>query len=151
MCKTDTNSSSVCSTATCSGSCASRLATAEELLAAVATLQAADAALQALPPDAQAALALLVENTELSLKLRLAKGARANQPATVFIRRLKRRADDGPISGEAITNRMMEICGCKGQYDCDCVSVENLARQELWYRHNAGHEDPDRFEARRRG
>ncbi|KVP16981.1 hypothetical protein WJ84_01530 [Burkholderia ubonensis] len=31
---------------------------------------------------------------------------------------------------------MMAICGCKGVYDCDCVTVENQARRELWTEHN---------------
>lgn len=44
--------------------------------------------------------------------------------------------NSGAIKGEKIKERMMQICGCKGQHDCDCVSVENRARSELWYEHN---------------
>ena len=55
----------------------------------------------------------------------------------VVVRRIKTRKDDGPISGASITERMVQICGCQGQYDCDCVSVENQARRELWTEHNA--------------
>jgi hypothetical protein len=51
--------------------------------------------------------------------------------------RIAIRATDGPISGQAITNRMMTICGCKGAFACDCVTVENQARRELWTEHNA--------------
>ena len=55
----------------------------------------------------------------------------------VVVRRIKTRQDEGPISGVAITNRMVQICGCQGQYDCDCVSVERQACRELWNEHNA--------------
>ena len=58
------------------------------------------------------------------------------------IRRMKTPADDGPIKGEAIAQRMMRICGCKGKFDCDCVSVENQARSELWYERNASAPTP---------
>ena len=27
-------------------------------------------------------------------------------------------------------------CGCKGNYDCDCVSVFNKAKIEAWTKHN---------------
>ena len=55
---------------------------------------------------------------------------------------MKTPADDGPIKGEAIAQRMMRICGCKGKFDCDCVSVENQARSELWYERNASAPSP---------
>ena len=53
------------------------------------------------------------------------------------VKRMKIPADDGPIKGEAIAQRMTKICGCKGQYDCNCVSVKNMALRELWGEHNA--------------
>jgi len=28
------------------------------------------------------------------------------------------------------------ICGCAGQYDCDCISVFNRACSEMWFDHN---------------
>lgn len=64
--------------------------------------------------------------------------ARAERPHTFLVtpRLIKRRADDGPISGQAVTDRMVQICGCNGRYDCDCVSCENQARIELWTEHN---------------
>lgn len=64
--------------------------------------------------------------------------ARAERPHTFLVtpRLIRRRADDGPISGQAVTDRMVQICGCNGRYDCDCVSCENQARIELWTEHN---------------
>jgi hypothetical protein len=117
--------------------------------AALATLLSdeASAALEQLAPELQSALSVVLSAAQTSAKQHEKLGAPQAMP--LLVRRLKTRPDEGPISGEAITNRMMAICGCKGQYDCDCVSVQNLARMELWYLHNAGHEDPDRF--RRRG
>jgi hypothetical protein len=50
--------------------------------------------------------------------------------------RMKTPADDGPISGAALALRMQAICGCAGQYDCDCVTVRNRAGQELWTEYN---------------
>ena len=44
----------------------------------------------------------------------------------------------GKITGEQIKERMMAICGCSGKYDCDCVSVKNMATSELWYEYNTG-------------
>jgi len=41
-----------------------------------------------------------------------------------------------------IRSEMMRICGCKGQYDCSCVSIQNYALQDLWYRKNSGEEHP---------
>jgi hypothetical protein len=40
-------------------------------------------------------------------------------------------ADRDNLKGEAIAQRMMSICGCVGQYDCDCVTVYNQAVGEL--------------------
>lgn len=51
-------------------------------------------------------------------------------------RKLKAPPDDGPIKGEAVAQRMMAICGCTGQYDCDCVAVKSQATGELWCEHN---------------
>ncbi|WP_434716158.1 hypothetical protein [Paraburkholderia sp. A3RO-2L] len=50
--------------------------------------------------------------------------------------RIAVRAADGPIAGHAITERMMAICGCKGAFACQCVTVENQARRELWAEYN---------------
>lgn len=50
--------------------------------------------------------------------------------------RIQRRLDDGPISGQEISDKMAAICGCNGKVDCDCVSVEKLARVALWTEHN---------------
>ena len=53
-------------------------------------------------------------------------------------------ASVGPFSANTIRNKMMEICGCVGQYDCDCVSVKNKAIGMLYYKHNSGEEpNPD--------
>jgi len=52
------------------------------------------------------------------------------------IHRMKTPADSGPITGEAIKAKMMEICGCAGQHDCNCVTVYNQATQCLWTEHN---------------
>lgn len=48
----------------------------------------------------------------------------------------------GPFSENTVRNKMMEICGCVGQYDCDCVSVKNKAIGQLYYKHNSGQEPP---------
>lgn len=32
--------------------------------------------------------------------------------------------------------RMNAVCGCSGQYACDCVSVRNKARGDAWFDHN---------------
>lgn len=56
----------------------------------------------------------------------------------VELRRMVTPPDDGPIQGADLAARMMKICGCKGQYDCDCVTVRNRATQELWTEHNCG-------------
>lgn len=55
---------------------------------------------------------------------------------TEIKREIKTPPDDGPISGISIVERALAICGCKGKYDCDCVSVMNQARRELWTEHN---------------
>lgn len=52
------------------------------------------------------------------------------------LRRMKTPDDSGLIRGEDIAQRMMQICGCAGKYDCDCVSVQSRARSELWFEHN---------------
>jgi hypothetical protein len=58
----------------------------------------------------------------------------------ICVRRMKTPPSSGPISGERIAARMLTICGCKGQYDCDCASIQNEARSQLWYEHNTGRE-----------
>jgi hypothetical protein len=62
----------------------------------------------------------------------------------VGVRRMKTPPPSGPIPGERIAERMMAICRCKGQYDCECVSVHNEARSQLWYEHNTGEPAPTR-------
>lgn len=54
----------------------------------------------------------------------------------VVVRRMKAPAAEGPFTGEQIAERVMRICGCRGRYDCNCVSVINQARIELWTEHN---------------
>jgi len=49
---------------------------------------------------------------------------------------IARRPDCGPISGADVTTRMVAICGCAGMHACQCVSIENQARRELWTEHN---------------
>lgn len=44
--------------------------------------------------------------------------------------------DDGPIKGTAIAAKMASICGCQGKFNCDCVSIRNQARRELWTERN---------------
>lgn len=55
----------------------------------------------------------------------------------VVLVRMKTPPAFGHISGEAIRDRMIAICGCQGRYDCDCVSVRNKASADLWIEHNA--------------
>ncbi len=78
--------------------------------------------------------------SEAALRVILSKTTKAltqeSGSQVIKIRRMRRRQDDGPISGEAIAELMGQICGCEGAYDCDCVSVENQARQQLWAQHN---------------
>ena len=57
------------------------------------------------------------------------------QPVAV-VRLMKTPVDDGPIAGERIAQRAMQICGCEGKFDCNCVSVLNQARCQLWAEHN---------------
>ncbi len=65
---------------------------------------------------------------------RAAEGLQAVPSAQVV--RMRLRPDDGPIKGASITQRMKDICGCKGVYNCDCISVQNQATRELWSEHN---------------
>lgn len=41
-----------------------------------------------------------------------------------------------PFDMAELEARVNKICGCTGQYDCDCVSVFNKASTELWTEHN---------------
>lgn len=50
---------------------------------------------------------------------------------------MKAPADCGPVKGEAIAQRMMSICGCVGQFDCNCVTVYNQAARELYGEFNS--------------
>lgn len=58
------------------------------------------------------------------------------RPRGFEVRRMGVPADSGPIKGGAIADRMMAMCGCKGQYACSCPSVQNPATAELWGEHN---------------
>ena len=40
------------------------------------------------------------------------------------------------VTSEILEARIDEICGCGGKHDCDCVSVFNQAKRELWGEHN---------------
>lgn len=108
---------------------------------AVQRLQAALAAgalAQPLCAELQADIGLLVEGY-VALKAENTANRCAGRPqatAPVTLRRMKAPADEGPFTGEALAQRMMQICGCKGQYDCDCVSARNLARIAMWTEHN---------------
>jgi hypothetical protein len=79
---------------------------------------------------------------EAGRKARIAERHVLPKDPTVCVRRMKAPPSSGPISGERIAQRMMAICRCKGQYDCDCTSVQNEARAQLWYEHNTGKPDP---------
>jgi hypothetical protein len=156
MCKKDSipaqSGCSAAGTSACKGSCAvAKLATPVELEAAVVQLRSAPGldALSSLPAEVRQAVELLVTNTKLSLFVQASAAPVASQ-VPILVRRMKTPEGSRAYSGEELATRMMEICGCKGKYDCDCVSVKNMASMELWYRHNAGVEDPDRF-ARRQG
>jgi hypothetical protein len=50
------------------------------------------------------------------------------------------------IESDAIKARMMEICGCNGEFNCECISVRNEAVSELWYEKNSGQESPEKQE-----
>ena len=50
-------------------------------------------------------------------------------------------AGDKKFTQDQVRDEMMKICKCKGQYDCDCVSVRNIAMQNLYYRLNSGGEE----------
>lgn len=52
------------------------------------------------------------------------------------VRRMKPQPACEAYSSEELAQRMMQICGCKGQWDCDCVTVGNQARSELWGEYN---------------
>ncbi len=68
--------------------------------------------------------------------------APAPKPAEVVVRRMKAPPAEGPFTGEQIAQRVMRICGCQGRYDCNCVSVINQARIELWTEHNTQARNP---------
>lgn len=120
------------SCATCPGKNPALLSP-KALEAALGTLRTPEVAtlLQQLPADVQNALQTLTAAVDASLTVTAALPV-----APVVMRQLKTRTTSGPIDGEAVACRMMAICGCQGTYDCDCVSVENQARQELWGEHN---------------
>lgn len=64
------------------------------------------------------------------------KAAGHSEAKEVVLVRMKAPPDDGPISGAAIRERMMSLCGCQGRYDCDCVALRNQVTRELWSEHN---------------
>ena len=41
-----------------------------------------------------------------------------------------------PFTMAELEAKCNQICGCEGQYNCDCVSVKNQAARQLWYEHN---------------
>lgn len=47
-----------------------------------------------------------------------------------------RMVGDEPFSQAELDARIDAICGCEGKYDCDCVSVSNQAKIELWTEYN---------------
>jgi hypothetical protein len=42
-----------------------------------------------------------------------------------------------PFTQAELDKRMDQICGCRGQLDCQCVTVFNQAYSELWGEYNA--------------
>lgn len=52
------------------------------------------------------------------------------------VRRMKTQQATDAYSSEQLAQRMMQICGCKGQWDCDCVTIRNQASSELWGEYN---------------
>lgn len=42
-----------------------------------------------------------------------------------------------PFTQAELDKRMDQICGCRGQHDCQCVTVFNQAYSELWGEYNA--------------
>ena len=98
-----------------------------QALADIRDLVANHRAANVLPNTAQSPEATLLQAIEAHAMAGLA----APVPQRIAIR-----SADGPISGEAVTTRMVAICGCKGAYACDCVSIENQARRELWTERN---------------
>lgn len=63
-------------------------------------------------------------------------GSGMAKPTEVVIRKMKTPEGCRAFTGEQLADRMMQICGCKGRHDCDCVSVQNQARVELWTEFN---------------
>lgn len=41
-----------------------------------------------------------------------------------------------PFTQAELDKRMDEICGCNGRHDCECVTVFNQAKSELWGEYN---------------
>jgi len=58
------------------------------------------------------------------------------KPTEAVVRKMKTPEGSRAFTGEQLADRMMQICGCKGRHDCDCVSVQTQARVELWTEHN---------------
>lgn len=40
------------------------------------------------------------------------------------------------MTSEEVEAAIDAVCGCAGQWDCDCVSVFNKARGSAWEKHN---------------
>jgi hypothetical protein len=49
--------------------------------------------------------------------------------------------DGCPFSREQIAAEMMAICGCSGNWKCNCTSVQNMAIGHLYYRKNSGDQE----------
>lgn len=58
------------------------------------------------------------------------------KPAEAVVRKMKTPEGSRAFTGEQLADRMMQICGCKGRHDCDCVSVQKQASVELWTEFN---------------
>lgn len=76
------------------------------------------------PEDAMRALGVYLQSAMYKAESKV-------ESTVVELRRMATPPDDGSIRGADLAKRMMQICGCKGQHDCDCVSVRNQAIREL--------------------
>lgn len=70
------------------------------------------------------------------LQQRSPAGSNDSSMQVTEVRRMKDQPATAAYSSEQLAQRMMQICGCKGQRDCDCVSVRNKSASELWEEHN---------------
>ncbi len=124
-----------CKSATCKNTCSPAEAQLRRALSDIEALARQHMAPVAAPGvNAAPAVSQAVNPVLAVIASRAAEGLQA--PASATVVRMRIRPDDGPIPGARITQRMKDICGCKGVYDCDCVSVQNQATRELWSEHN---------------